>query len=88
VVEQVEHDVLHRHPSDQLRGGCRDVHAVLQQAEVRAAVLVQGDQFAVDDHALFDLECGDLGVGAGDVAVVAAVQAQAAGFGVADGAEA
>jgi hypothetical protein len=31
------------------------VHAVLQQAEVGAAVAVEGDQFAVDDHALFDL---------------------------------
>jgi hypothetical protein len=29
-VQQVEHDVLHRHPFDQLRCGCRDVHAVLQ----------------------------------------------------------
>jgi hypothetical protein len=75
-MQEVEHDVLHRHPPDQFRGGCRDVHAVLQQAEVRAAVCVE---CAVDDHALTDLESGDLGVGAGDVPVVAAVQGQACG---------
>jgi hypothetical protein len=86
VVQQVEHDVLHRHPFDQLRCRCYDVHAVLQQAEVRAAVPVQRDQFAVDNHALPDVECGDLGIGAGDIAVIAAIQGQTAGSDVADGA--
>ena len=86
-MQQVEHDVLHRHPLDQLRGGCRDVHAVLQQAEVRAAVPVQRDELAVDDHTLAQLECGDLRVGAGDVPIVAAVQRQPATSGVADRAD-
>jgi hypothetical protein len=54
--------------------------------KVGAAVPVQRDQFAVDDHALPELECGDLGVRTGDIAVVAAVQAQTAGSCIADGA--
>ena len=83
-MQQVEHHVLHRHPLDELRGGCRDVHAVLQQAEVRAAVPVERDELAVDDHTLAQLESGDLRVGAGDVAVIAAIQPQPAKSGVAD----
>ena len=54
-MQQVEHDVLHRHPIEEFRGGGRDVHAVLQQAEVRAAVPVERDELAVNDHTLAQL---------------------------------
>jgi hypothetical protein len=54
-------------------GVVRDVHAVLQQTEVRAAVSVERDELAVDDHTVAELEGGDLRVGAGDVPIVAAI---------------
>jgi len=60
------------------------MHAVLQQAEVRATVPVQRDELTVDDHTLAQLEGGDLRVGTGDVPIVAAVQPQAAASGVAN----
>ncbi len=45
---KVKHDVAHRHPLDQLRPGCRDVHAVLQQAKIRPPVCVERDELAVN----------------------------------------
>jgi len=54
-MQEVEHDVLHRHPPDQLRARCRDVHAMLQQTEVRATVVVDADGLP-DKTAFLDLE--------------------------------
>jgi hypothetical protein len=61
--QDVEYDVLHRHPGDQVRGRLDHVHALLQQAEIRAAALIQGDQLTIDDQTGLKMQRGHLRVG-------------------------
>ncbi len=91
--QQVEDDVGDRCALRQPRclRGRADVHAVLERSEARAVVLAEGDDLAVQDRAVRaerPIEPAQLGVGAGDVVEVAAVQLERAGLRVGDRAHA
>jgi Phage integrase family len=58
---------------------------LLQQAEVRASVCVERDELTINDHTVLEVEVEDLGIGGGDLPVVAAVHDQPVACGLADG---
>lgn len=64
----------HCGPSTQIRTWVAQVHALLQQPEVRTPRLVEGDEFTVQEQraAFTQAGGGDLGVAGGDVIAVAA----------------
>lgn len=50
-----------------LRSGLGEVHALLQQPEVRADALIPGDELTVEDQPRLQRERSDLGIGNGSM---------------------
>jgi hypothetical protein len=90
-VQEVEHQVGHRHGSGQPRSRLAQVHPALQDGETRPAILTGRHDLAIQDQLMPPRQAGQagqLGIGPSDVPVQARAQPQAAARDVGDRAQA